>query len=360
MRSLSGAGCYLDVGAAADAVAGLVDALAHLAASGALAGWLGMVAVEVVEGHVLGLRALVREIQAGREEGRVLLSGLRLGQVLDAGGRWVSAEVEKVVFAHLHKDDMVERPAEEPDQPVARTDAPPKNTKGGAPASKGAIVAAAGAVSPKLLGGIANHMKRGGGVAFDRLATAIHKKTGEVVPSLIPITPKTAGIEDFVEASRNAALDYLEAAGRTYASQVRSILEDEENFELPIPQLKRLIEERAEVSSSKAMLLSVDQTMKLNSGVMRLRHEAAGIRSYTWSTSLDERVRPMHADLEGQVFSYDDPPETNEDGDTNNPGSDYRCRCVAIPVLEDEDEEPQPGEEPEEDEPEGDEGEAAE
>ena len=64
-----------------------------------------------------------------------------------------------------------------------------------------------------------------------------------------------------------------------------------------------------------------------------MRQQAAGVNEYTWSTSRDERVRPMHAKLEGQRFAYDDPPETTEDGETNNPGEDWQCRCIALPVI---------------------------
>jgi len=102
------------------------------------------------------------------------------------------------------------------------------------------------------------------------------------------------------------------------------------------------LEERVGVSASRAQLIAVDQTLKTNAQVMRARHEAAGVTQYRWSSSRDERVRKRHAELDGQVFSYDDPPETNDDGDTNNPGEDFRCRCIAVPFVDDLDEEAGP------------------
>ena len=45
-------------------------------------------------------------------------------------------------------------------------------------------------------------------------------------------------------------------------------------------------------------------------------------------------VREMHKALAGKVFSWDDPPITNEKGDRNNPGQDYGCRCYARPIVE--------------------------
>lgn len=84
------------------------------------------------------------------------------------------------------------------------------------------------------------------------------------------------------------------------------------------------------VSDSKARFLARDQTAKLNGELTEARQRSVGIEKYEWSTSLDERVRDSHAANEGKIFSWDSPPETG------HPGEDYNCRCVAIPVFEDE------------------------
>lgn len=81
---------------------------------------------------------------------------------------------------------------------------------------------------------------------------------------------------------------------------------------------------------SRAMLIARDQSSKLNAALTRARHEEAGIKKYMWSTSGDERVRESHAEKDGQIFEYTNPP-----ADTGHPGHDFNCRCVAIPVLDD-------------------------
>ena len=251
--------------------------------------------------------------------------------------RALHAEVERVVLSHLHRETVVERPGEEPPLPVERTDAPTKGSKGGAqPVPAGARVAAAGAVSAKLLGDISNHVRKGGGVAFTRMATAIHAKSGETVPSLIPITPAGAGIENLVDDVRDESLSYLENAGRAYASQVRDVLEDPDNFELPIAQLTDLIRERADVSMTRASTIARTTTSQLHSGIMAERHKSAGITHFVWSTSNDERVRgnptglypkadPSHFDLDGETYAYDDPPEADVDGGPCLPGEAINC-----------------------------------
>lgn len=48
---------------------------------------------------------------------------------------------------------------------------------------------------------------------------------------------------------------------------------------------------------------------------------------YIWRTRRDGKVRLSHAEREGQVFAWDDPPEGG------HPGEDYGCRCTAEPYL---------------------------
>lgn len=94
------------------------------------------------------------------------------------------------------------------------------------------------------------------------------------------------------------------------------------------------IEQRYPRYARNAELIARDQTAKLNSEITRKRHEALGITQYIWRTAKDDRVRPRHRELEGQVFSYDKPPVVDHrSGRRANPGEDYQCRCTAEPVI---------------------------
>lgn len=117
-------------------------------------------------------------------------------------------------------------------------------------------------------------------------------------------------------------------------ADVRDVVRDAQVRGARVETLAGEIAERYGVSDSRAELIARDQTLKANAELTRVRHEAAGIERYAWSTSRDERVRPMHQDLEGTIHAWDDPPVTNERGDRNHPGQDVSCRCVAIPVLD--------------------------
>lgn len=93
----------------------------------------------------------------------------------------------------------------------------------------------------------------------------------------------------------------------------------------------RDIQGRYGVSESRAELIARDQIGKLNGQLTQQRQTSLGIEEFIWSTSKDERVRPSHAEIEGQKFRWDDLPIV--DGERSRPGSPISCRCVAIPVL---------------------------
>jgi SPP1 gp7 family putative phage head morphogenesis protein len=85
---------------------------------------------------------------------------------------------------------------------------------------------------------------------------------------------------------------------------------------------------------SRARLIARDQTVKHNAAVLEAQAKGAGITRYRWVTVKDEATRPMHKKLDGQTFSFDDPPVTNKQGDRNNPGHDYNCRCSAMVIID--------------------------
>ena len=89
------------------------------------------------------------------------------------------------------------------------------------------------------------------------------------------------------------------------------------------------------VTENKARFLARQETGLFTAKYKEITAKEAGITKYKWSTSHDERVRGMHKELDGKIFSWDNPPITNEKGDRNNPHEDWQCRCEAIYVIDD-------------------------
>ena len=97
---------------------------------------------------------------------------------------------------------------------------------------------------------------------------------------------------------------------------------------MPTNKLSKQIEKRFGVAKSRAKLIARDQVGKLQGELNRVRQKEVGVHEYIWRTSQDERVRDSHAALDGQKFSWNQPPSVG------HPGEDYQCRCYAEPVLE--------------------------
>lgn len=154
------------------------------------------------------------------------------------------------------------------------------------------------------------------------------------VDKLVKLSMRSApGIGRKIDTFRKRNVRLIKSIGQEAVGRVAKKLREAEDKGWHRDRLRKEIQAVADVSRSKADLLARDQVLKLNGQITEERQTQAGIEEYQWSTSSDERVRPMHDDLDGTIQQWDDPPVTNDAGDTNHPGGDYSCRCVAIPIL---------------------------
>jgi SPP1 gp7 family putative phage head morphogenesis protein len=95
------------------------------------------------------------------------------------------------------------------------------------------------------------------------------------------------------------------------------------------------IQEAYNLSKSHAKFIARDQAAKLNAKITRQQQEDAGVTEYIWRTTGDGRVRESHRNLNNKRFKYSDPPVVDpKTGRRENPGGDYQCRCVGLPVFD--------------------------
>ena len=89
-----------------------------------------------------------------------------------------------------------------------------------------------------------------------------------------------------------------------------------------------------QVSQAEANTIARTETSRTAAVFAQTRAEHIGSTGYTWVTMRDADVRPDHRLLDGQVFSWSDPPIADRrTGARSHPGAIYNCRCIAIPVL---------------------------
>lgn len=90
------------------------------------------------------------------------------------------------------------------------------------------------------------------------------------------------------------------------------------------------------LADDRAKLIARDQTSKISAAYNAERAKAVGMRKFQWLHSgggVDKRE--LHLKLNGQIFSYDDPPVIDErTGERGLPGQLINCRCVAVPVID--------------------------
>lgn len=81
------------------------------------------------------------------------------------------------------------------------------------------------------------------------------------------------------------------------------------------------LEERYDVSESRAALIARDQTNKFNGELNHTRQTDLGIDGYTWRTSEDERVRESHVAINGNPYAWEGEPSPPE----GHPGHPIQC-----------------------------------
>lgn len=94
------------------------------------------------------------------------------------------------------------------------------------------------------------------------------------------------------------------------------------------------IEHRYGVSQTKATFLARQETALFTAKFRQQKFTENGFTHYRWSASKDERVRSSHKHLDGRIFAYSQPPIVDPaTGRKANPGEDFNCRCVDVPIV---------------------------
>jgi SPP1 gp7 family putative phage head morphogenesis protein len=86
-----------------------------------------------------------------------------------------------------------------------------------------------------------------------------------------------------------------------------------------------------EKAEDRAALLARDATGDLVAAVTQTRAQQLGSDRYVWRSQEDDRVRPLHDELDDTIRSWDDPHPTE-----GHPGDAPNCRCwaQALPIGE--------------------------
>lgn len=91
-------------------------------------------------------------------------------------------------------------------------------------------------------------------------------------------------------------------------------------------ELVKDIRQMTDMSKRRAQLIARNAPLYYSGALTRHHQMSAGIKSYVWQSSRDERVRDSHRKFDGEIFSWD--------ARGPYPRSEINCRCDAVPFLE--------------------------
>lgn len=96
-------------------------------------------------------------------------------------------------------------------------------------------------------------------------------------------------------------------------------------------QLVDTVQERLGVCQRRARFIARQEMNLMASSYQKEKMSGAGSWGYEWRSG--PRARPMHKVLDKQIFTWDNPPITNPEGQHNHPGEDYNCNCIAVALF---------------------------
>lgn len=172
---------------------------------------------------------------------------------------------------------------------------------------------------------------------FDKALWEVDKKLADSVES-VTVIPEFS--DDDMARIAVEWRENLEKPIKIFADeQTKKLREQVQDFILQggrRADLADMIKKSYNVTKSKAEFWAQQETNLLLSKFKEIRYQDAGIFEYRWMTVGDDKVRHSHKELNGKIFRFDSPPITsgpNEPERRNNPGEDFRCRCVARPIY---------------------------
>lgn len=182
-------------------------------------------------------------------------------------------------------------------------------------------------------GGIEQTAKRLSSLAAERNLDAVDDRLTESIKASVsidisPILSMSGPIQEAMKAATQANIDLIKSIPGQYFDKLGDAVGQNMEAGVRFEDLAKEVERIGDVTESRAKLIARDQTSKMNSAFNQVRQTSLGIEKYIWQTSGDERVRPEHAENDGDTFSWDKAPPTG------HPGEDIQCRCVAVPFFD--------------------------
>lgn len=163
---------------------------------------------------------------------------------------------------------------------------------------------------------------------FNRKAfvSGLKKVIGVDVSSIMN---ESMSVSNEINAAIQTNIELIKSIPEKYLDSLTSVVTEGLKAGDDYQSIRKEIRGLGQSTRKRAKFIARDQLSKFNNSVNRIRQENLGVTRYRWRTAGDSRVSEDHADNDGLVFEWANPPATGHPGERPN------CRCVAEPYLED-------------------------
>ena len=195
------------------------------------------------------------------------------------------------------------------------------------------------------------------------ISYAAEQVARKVSSSIAEMTEMTVGKPYYPQAAKESLLKDWEAnfqmlcvsAESDAKKDISRLVQQAKNEGWNGKQLEKAVKkDLPEKYANRASLIARTETAKLNTSITLETYKEIGCQYYMWMATLDERVRPDHAAMNGRICSVADPTvyfEENPDDPMHpvekqrvegemcmlHPGEDFQCRCTMVmwdPVID--------------------------
>ena len=147
----------------------------------------------------------------------------------------------------------------------------------------------------------------------------------------------SGAVADVVKASIKQNVALIKSIPREYFLEIEGEVMRSIQTGRGMADLQPFLEKRYGITKRRAALIARDQTSKATAAINRARMQGLGVKKFKWLHSMGgKEPRPLHKNvLNGNVYSFDDPPVIDErTGEKGFPGQLINCRCRMVPGIE--------------------------
>ncbi len=165
------------------------------------------------------------------------------------------------------------------------------------------------------------------------LHSSLKKMTGGLSLKTSLMTPQLKAVYK-AQVAQNVSL--IKTIAAEYLKNVEGAVMRSITTGRGLQDLVPALEQYEGYTHRKAKNVALDQTRKTYNAINKGRMTGIGVKRFQWFHSGGgAEPRELHLELDGQIFSFDNPPVIDEKtGERGIPGQAINCRCTMAPVFD--------------------------